>query len=76
MPKATLFEPVRFRTFVAKSLLTKIYGESVARGPTESKKDSNFVLRRPILRPSHHGPHDAHHLADPLGTIALTHRSG
>ena len=67
-PKATLFEPGLFRKFAANPLLTESYSEGVASGVTETEKDSNLDSRRQILKPGHHGTHDAHHVADQLGT--------
>ena len=66
-PKATLLELCLFRRFVARCLLTESYGKGVASGLTETEKDSKFVSRRQSLKPSHHGAHDAHHVADQPG---------
>ena len=63
-PKATLLEPCLFRKFVANRLLPESYGEGVASGLTEPEKDSELDMRRPIPKPSHDCPHDAHHVAD------------
>ena len=51
-PKATLFEPCLFRKFVATSSFTESYGEGVASGVTETEKDSNLDMRRPIPKPT------------------------
>ena len=51
-PKATLFEPCLFRKFVATSSFTESYGEGVASGLTETEKDSNLDMRRPIPKPT------------------------
>ena len=66
-PKATLFELALFRRFFTISLLTESYGESVAFGALENEEDSNLDTRRQSPKPSNHGPHDSHHVADQLG---------
>ena len=72
-PKATLFEPGLFRKFVANPWLTESYDEGVAFGLTETEKDSELDMRRPILEPSHDGPHDAHHVADQPCAVTVHH---
>ena len=66
-PKETLLERALFRRFFASYLVTESYGESVASGLAQTEQDSNLDMRGQHLKPNHHGPHDAHHVADQLG---------
>ena len=66
-PKTTLFEPCLFRKFVVTRLLTESYDEGVAFGVLQNGWDSNLDMLGQHLKPSHHGPYDAHHVADQSG---------
>ena len=66
-PKATLLEPCLFRKFVANCLLTESYDEGVAFVVLQNGWDSNLDMLGQHLKPNHHGPYDAHHLADQSG---------